>query len=240
MDKNIKIEIQKIIQEILKETFKVDISMSHIQVEEPKKKEHGDYTTNIALQIGKRIEIIPIDLAKQLEIELKKREELFEDIDVVNPGFINFFIKFRVFWKSLDSMKEDHFIQKHLKEFHRKQLNDQKIKSIQYVHSRICSIIQIFEDEGVFIKEVEFDEPSDFEKILVKKIMDYRNIVEKPEEMIGYIIEITNLFYKLQERTLFRELEGNRLYVILKIIDCMRWMIKEVLIAICIEAPEKM
>lgn len=70
---------QEIIKLIKKATGK---SQKAIQVEHPEEKSHGDYSTNIALQLKKN----PSEIAKKL------KSDLFEKVEVAGPGFINFFI----------------------------------------------------------------------------------------------------------------------------------------------------
>jgi arginyl-tRNA synthetase len=59
-----------------------------VKVERPKTKEHGDYATNIALQLAKRAGMAPRELAEQLAAELKSSPDI-DAVDVAGPGFIN-------------------------------------------------------------------------------------------------------------------------------------------------------
>jgi arginyl-tRNA synthetase len=59
-----------------------------VQVQRPKVKEHGDYATNIALQLGKGAGVPPRELAEMLAAELKE-SDLVAGVDVAGPGFIN-------------------------------------------------------------------------------------------------------------------------------------------------------
>jgi arginyl-tRNA synthetase len=60
----------------------------HVQVQRPRVREHGDYSTNIALQLGKRAGIAPRELAELLAAELSASDEIAA-VDVAGPGFIN-------------------------------------------------------------------------------------------------------------------------------------------------------
>ncbi len=60
----------------------------NVSVERPKTKDHGDYATNIALQLGKRVGMPPRELAELLATELKSFDGI-ADIEVAGPGFIN-------------------------------------------------------------------------------------------------------------------------------------------------------
>jgi arginyl-tRNA synthetase len=59
-----------------------------VTVERPRNPEHGDYATNLALQVGKRIGVAPRELAGWLADALSAGEAI-EDADVAGPGFLN-------------------------------------------------------------------------------------------------------------------------------------------------------
>jgi len=59
-----------------------------VVVERPRVKEHGDYATNVALQLGKKAAMNPRDLAQLLADELSIAEGIAR-VDVAGPGFLN-------------------------------------------------------------------------------------------------------------------------------------------------------
>lgn len=59
-----------------------------IRIERPKVKDHGDYATNIALQLAKQASTAPRDLADLLAAELKEYDGI-SAVDVAGPGFVN-------------------------------------------------------------------------------------------------------------------------------------------------------
>ncbi|MDP9318669.1 MAG: arginine--tRNA ligase, partial [Actinomycetota bacterium] len=59
-----------------------------VTVERPKSKDHGDYATNVALQLGKRAGMPPRDLAELIATELKGYEGVAA-VEIAGPGFIN-------------------------------------------------------------------------------------------------------------------------------------------------------
>ena len=59
-----------------------------VVVERPKLKEHGDYATNVALQLGKKAGIAPRDLATLLAERLAQRPDI-TSAEVAGPGFLN-------------------------------------------------------------------------------------------------------------------------------------------------------
>lgn len=76
----------------------------------------GDYTTNIALRISKKLNIRPRDLAEEIRQKVNESEILKEDIDrieVAGAGFINFYLSDKYLSKVLN---EPEFEQKGRKE----------------------------------------------------------------------------------------------------------------------------
>ena len=61
---------------------------SAVVVERPKVREHGDYATNVALQLGKKAGMAPRDLAGLLAKELESADGI-GTVDIAGPGFLN-------------------------------------------------------------------------------------------------------------------------------------------------------
>ena len=61
---------------------------SAVTIERPRQKEHGDYATNVALQLAKKAGLNPRDLAGQIQDRLLKVEGIAA-VDVAGPGFLN-------------------------------------------------------------------------------------------------------------------------------------------------------
>jgi arginyl-tRNA synthetase len=59
-----------------------------VRVERPKSKEHGDYATNVALQLGKKAGMKPAELAALLAARLARADGIAA-AEVAGPGFIN-------------------------------------------------------------------------------------------------------------------------------------------------------
>ncbi len=59
-----------------------------VRVERPKSKDHGDYATNIALQLARPAGLAPRDLAELLASELKASPAV-ASVEIAGPGFIN-------------------------------------------------------------------------------------------------------------------------------------------------------
>jgi arginyl-tRNA synthetase len=59
-----------------------------VVVERPRSKEHGDYATNVALQLGKKAGMNPRELAGLLADELAAADGIAK-VDIAGPGFLN-------------------------------------------------------------------------------------------------------------------------------------------------------
>ncbi|WP_165000413.1 DALR anticodon-binding domain-containing protein [Anaerophilus nitritogenes] len=241
----------KIIQDKIKKTvltkYGYEELPSYIEVTIPKNNSYGDYTTNIAFKLSKGLHKLPIEIANEIT-KLLKTDNIFEDVVVSSPGFINFFISAHALYEELN--------QKNLTQIPLKFIDEEKIKhclksfpkekidSMQYVHSRIYSIIKIFKQEGINMDEkinlgeYEF---SSLQKQILKKIFLYEEMIDKDTETIFlYGIDLSELFYKIEEKILFRKLEKNAQYVMLNIIEYVRKIIQKILQVFLLDAPEKM
>ena len=59
-----------------------------LRVERPRNREHGDWATNVALQLAKRAGVPPRDLAEVLAARLAEAPGV-KSVDVAGPGFLN-------------------------------------------------------------------------------------------------------------------------------------------------------
>ena len=60
-----------------------------IILEKPKQKEHGDFATNIAMQLAKIAKKSPRDIAGDITAQLDLKAASIKKIDIAGPGFIN-------------------------------------------------------------------------------------------------------------------------------------------------------
>lgn len=70
-----------------------------IVIEQPASLEHGDYSSNIAMQLAKLLRKSPLVIAELVKTELQLQDcsaGLFQKIEVAAPGFINLYIDWRV------------------------------------------------------------------------------------------------------------------------------------------------
>jgi arginyl-tRNA synthetase len=65
-----------------------ELDQFEIVVERPKNRDHGDWATNVAMQLGGKLGMAPRALAQLLVHELQSFEGI-ESLDIAGPGFIN-------------------------------------------------------------------------------------------------------------------------------------------------------
>ena len=85
-------KIVTIIKNALKNVYNLENIDSLVMVEIPKLKDHGDFSSNIALRLAKVLKNSPINIANSLKGELENND-FIEKVEVVVPGFLNFFVK---------------------------------------------------------------------------------------------------------------------------------------------------
>jgi len=110
---NVENELIEAIQEGLVETLEQEgiqlEKIPAIKVEVPREKEHGDYATNIAMVMAKHFKRAPRQIADLLKENIES--DLIEDISVAGPGFINFDLKDKWLYETIDlidQLQEDY------------------------------------------------------------------------------------------------------------------------------------
>lgn len=96
--------IKQEVQEILKKSLtnlQIDYE-KEIEVSIPKDKNHGDYSTNIALSLAKSLKDNPTNIANKIKNNIQN--EIISKIEVLSPGFINIFISEQYLLKSINTI----------------------------------------------------------------------------------------------------------------------------------------
>ena len=75
-----------------KEITFADTDMPAVRVERPRARVHGDWSTNIAMQLAKKAGLAPRDLAEILAAELRKESGIAK-VEVAGPGFLNIYLQ---------------------------------------------------------------------------------------------------------------------------------------------------
>jgi arginyl-tRNA synthetase len=93
MKEDIKRLISGSIETIRRAGGSVDLPVE-IEIETPRKREFGDFSTNIALILSKRLGKKPREVAELIVQNLPEEgTDIFERVEVAGAGFINFFIR---------------------------------------------------------------------------------------------------------------------------------------------------
>ena len=85
---NTKNDLHSIIKETLK---KMNIEEVQFIIEKPNNKEFGDYSTNVAMELAKKLKKSPLEIAKKI-VENIAKKNIIEKINIAGAGFINFYI----------------------------------------------------------------------------------------------------------------------------------------------------
>src|SRR5690625_2499343 len=64
-----------------------------ITLEKPKEKQHGDFASNIAMQLARIAKKAPRAIAEDIVHHLDKSKASIKKVEIAGPGFINFFMK---------------------------------------------------------------------------------------------------------------------------------------------------
>ena len=69
------------------------MEVNDITVESPREKEHGDFSTNIAMQVTKQAHRAPRQIAEIIIKNLILDGTYIDKVECAGPGFINFYLK---------------------------------------------------------------------------------------------------------------------------------------------------
>ncbi len=70
-----------------------DIELPEINIEIPREKEHGEFSTNIAMQVTKQVKRAPKLTADIMIKNIDLKDTYIEKVECAGPGFINFHLK---------------------------------------------------------------------------------------------------------------------------------------------------
>ena len=171
----LKDEIKKIISNV------AEVPADDFSVEVPDDKSHGDYSTNVALLLAKKLNKSPQEVASLIRANKTIQESgLFTKVEVAGPGFINFFVSEKVFIDNLKKIDKnygkgselknkkiilDYTDPNPFKEFHIGHLMSNAIGE---------SLSRIFEFQGAKIKRVCYQ--GDVGMHVAKAIWDLKNM----------------------------------------------------------------
>ncbi len=79
-----------------------EVLVDEIVVETPKEKEHGEFSTNIAMQLARQVRKAPVQTASILIKNMDFSGTYIEKAECAGPGFINFYLKTSWLYESLN------------------------------------------------------------------------------------------------------------------------------------------
>lgn len=84
---------QTIADAVLKAKLATEDELPEVILEKPKDKTHGDFATNIAMQLARIAKKAPRQIADDIIANLDASKISLEKVEIAGPGFINFFMK---------------------------------------------------------------------------------------------------------------------------------------------------
>src|SRR5882672_3850814 len=83
-----KTQLAQLVQGAVQKAFP-DAGEVRVELERPKNADHGDFSTNVALQLARRVGKKPREAAEAIVAAIARNEALAK-ADIAGPGFINF------------------------------------------------------------------------------------------------------------------------------------------------------
>ncbi|MEH7123309.1 arginine--tRNA ligase [Bacillus sp. JJ1773] len=77
---------------VIKANLATEEQMPNVILETPKEKAHGDYSTNMAMQLARVAKKAPKMIAEALIANFDKSKASIEKMEIAGPGFINFYM----------------------------------------------------------------------------------------------------------------------------------------------------
>ncbi|MDU0154997.1 arginine--tRNA ligase [Bacillus cabrialesii] len=91
---------------VLKARLAEESQIPNVILETPKDKTHGDYSTNMAMQLARIAKKAPRQIAEEIVAHFDKGKASIEKLDIAGPGFINFYMNNQYLTKLIPSVLE--------------------------------------------------------------------------------------------------------------------------------------
>ena len=118
--------IKKIIGDLKNTLTKLGYSDIDIQVSKSKNPKFGDFSSSIPLVLGKLSKKSPIEIAEKIKSEIILSNTIFEKISITEPGFINFKISAKYYYKILNDILNDN-------DFGKSNVGQNKTANVEFV-----------------------------------------------------------------------------------------------------------
>ena len=130
---NILEEITNLIKDSLNT---INIEDSNFIVEIPNNKINGDYSTNVAMELAKKLHKNPREIAIDIVTNIKT-DNIIEKIDIAGPGFINFYLKKEYLLNKINEViKLD-------EEYGKSNIGNNKKINIEYVSANPTGVLHV-------------------------------------------------------------------------------------------------
>lgn len=83
------------------------VEINEVEIEIPREKEHGDFSTNIAMQVTKQVRKAPRQTAEIIIKSLKLENTYIEKVECAGPGFINFHLNNHWLYDTLKAIQAE-------------------------------------------------------------------------------------------------------------------------------------
>ena len=87
---SIDMQLKNAIQKAVKTSFDLNLELGQIVIETPKNKSHGDFSSNVAMQLTRQLHQNPRMIAEKIIENFSKEEANVSKIEIAGPGFLNF------------------------------------------------------------------------------------------------------------------------------------------------------
>lgn len=103
----IKTTLKKQIKQVLQKKY--NLADFDFQISYPPNANMGDYSCNVAMILAKELKKNPSQIAEEIigalkQINIKTKEQIFAEIKIANPGFINFYLSEKFLQKNLKNI----------------------------------------------------------------------------------------------------------------------------------------
>ncbi len=124
-----------------------DLNKSLITIEKPKDESFGELSTNVSMVLAKDARIKPRDLAIKI-VDILKKDEIISSAEIAGPGFINFRIYKKFWFKLIKQILEDG------EKFGFTNIGDNKTVNIEFVSANPTGPLHVGHTRGAIFGDV--------------------------------------------------------------------------------------
>lgn len=103
---SIETELKQMLQAAVQSAFAIELPLEKIIIETPKTKDHGDYASNVAMQLTRQLHTNPREIANKIVDACDLSKANVSHIEIAGPGFLNFTLSKDRFSQVIDDILE--------------------------------------------------------------------------------------------------------------------------------------